>query len=59
MPQPLELKKTLNLLKTDFPMKAGLPQNEPKQLAAWQESRLYDRILAARKGRPLRPPASA
>ena len=53
MPQPLELKKTLNLLKTDFPMKAGLPQNEPKQLAAWQESRLYDRILAARKGRPL------
>ena len=53
MAEPLELKKTLNLPKTDFPMKASLPQNEPKQLAAWQESRLYDRILEARKGKPL------
>jgi isoleucyl-tRNA synthetase len=53
MAEPLELKKTLNLPKTDFPMKAGLPQYEPKQLAAWQESRLYERILAARKGQPL------
>ncbi len=53
MSEPLELKKTLNLPKTDFPMKASLPQNEPKQLAAWQESRLYDRILAARQGLPL------
>jgi isoleucyl-tRNA synthetase len=52
MAEPLELKKTLNLPKTDFPMKAGLPQNEPKQLAAWQESRLYERILEARKGQP-------
>jgi isoleucyl-tRNA synthetase len=53
MAEPLELKKTLNLPKTDFPMKAGLPQNEPKQLAAWQESKLYERILAARAGQPL------
>jgi len=53
MAEPLELKKTLNLPKTDFPMKAGLPQNEPKQLAAWQESKLYERILEARKGQPL------
>ncbi len=53
MAEPLELKKTLNLPKTDFPMKAGLPQNEPKQLAAWQESRLYERILEARMGHPL------
>ncbi len=53
MAEPLELKKTLNLPKTDFPMKAGLPQNEPKQLAAWQESGLYERILEARKGQPL------
>ena len=48
MPEPLELKKTLNLPKTDFPMKASLPLNEPKQLAAWQESHLYERILEAR-----------
>src|SRR5467141_4155495 len=53
MSEPLELKKTLNLPKTDFPMKASLPQNEPKQLAAWQESNLYERILEVRKGKPL------
>ncbi|HVS89862.1 MAG TPA: isoleucine--tRNA ligase [Candidatus Acidoferrum sp.] len=53
MAEPLELKKTLNLPKTDFPMKAGLLQNEPKQLDAWQESHLYERILEARKGKPL------
>ena len=52
MGEPLELKKTLNLPKTDFPMKAGLPQNEPKQLAAWEDSHLYEQILAARKGFP-------
>jgi len=53
MAEPLELKKTLNLPKTDFPMKAGLPQNEPKQLEAWQGSHLYERILEARQGKPL------
>jgi isoleucyl-tRNA synthetase len=53
MLEPLELKKTLNLPKTDFPMKAGLPQNEPKQLVAWDEEKLYERILAAREGKPL------
>jgi isoleucyl-tRNA synthetase len=53
MREPLELKKTLNLPKTDFPMKAGLPQNEPKQLAEWQEVRLYEKILEARRGLPL------
>ncbi|HWY42587.1 MAG TPA: isoleucine--tRNA ligase [Candidatus Sulfotelmatobacter sp.] len=53
MAEPLELKKTLNLPKTDFPMKAGLPLNEPKQLAAWQDANLYEAILSARKGKPL------
>jgi isoleucyl-tRNA synthetase len=53
MAEPLELKKTLNLPKTDFSMKANLPQNEPKQLAAWQEEGLYERILEVRKGKPL------
>jgi isoleucyl-tRNA synthetase len=53
MADPVELKKTLNLPKTDFPMKASLPQNEPKQLVAWQESHLYEHILEARKGKPL------
>ena len=53
MAETLELKKTLNLPKTDFPMKASLPQNEPKQLAAWQELPIYYRILKAREGKPL------
>jgi isoleucyl-tRNA synthetase len=53
MAEPLELKKTLNLPKTDFPMKASLPQNEPRQLAAWQDASLYERILEVRKGKPL------
>src|SRR5260370_8926934 len=53
MAEPLELKKTLNLPKTEFSMKAGLPQNEPKQLEAWHAGNIYERILAARKGKPL------
>ncbi|HET7105514.1 MAG TPA: isoleucine--tRNA ligase [Candidatus Acidoferrum sp.] len=53
MTEPLELKKTLNLPKTDFAMKASLPQNEPKQLEAWQAANLYDQILAARADKPL------
>jgi len=53
MSEPLALKTTLNLPKTDFPMKAGLPQNEPKQLEAWQAANLYQRILDARQGKPL------
>src|SRR5246127_3940025 len=53
MTEPLELKKTLNLPKTDFAMKASLPKNEPKHLAAWQDANLYEAILSARKGKPL------
>ena len=50
---PLEIKSTVNLPKTDFPMKAGLPQNEPKILARWQEMGLYQRIRKERKGSPV------
>jgi isoleucyl-tRNA synthetase len=49
----LDLKKTLNLPRTDFPMKAGLPQNEPKLLARWKQENLYERIRGVRAGRPL------
>ncbi len=48
----VDLKKTLNLLRTDFPMKANLPQMEPTLLAKWEETRLYYRIRDARAGRP-------
>src|SRR6202453_198447 len=49
---PMDLKSTINLPKTGFPMKAGLPQNEPKMLARWEEQRIYDRIREVRKGAP-------
>ncbi|MEO8439208.1 MAG: isoleucine--tRNA ligase [Spartobacteria bacterium] len=41
-------KETLNLPKTDFPMKAGLAAREPEMLRSWQETRLYEQIQAAR-----------
>ena len=47
---PFDLKATINLPKTAFPMKANLPQNEPKMLARWEEMRIYERIREARKG---------
>jgi isoleucyl-tRNA synthetase len=47
-----DLKSTLNLPKTTFPMKANLPQAEPALLAAWEEMRLYHRIQQAREGCP-------
>jgi isoleucyl-tRNA synthetase len=49
---PLELKATINLPKTAFPMKANLPQNEPKTLARWEQMGIYERIREARKGAP-------
>ncbi len=50
---PMDYKATLNLPKTDFPMKANLPQREPELLASWEQERLYEQIQEAGKGRPL------
>jgi isoleucyl-tRNA synthetase len=47
---PLDLKKTINLPKTAFPMKANLPQNEPKMLERWAQMGIYERIRQGRKG---------
>ena len=49
----MDLKNTLNLPRTDFPMKAKLPEREPQQLAAWEAMGIYRRILASRGGAPL------
>ncbi len=43
--------QTLNLPKTDFPMKADLPSREPSILKKWEG--LYEKIKEARKGKPL------
>src|SRR4029079_9687435 len=45
-------KDTLNLPRTDFPMKANLPTREPETLARWTAMDLYGEIRAARKGKP-------
>jgi isoleucyl-tRNA synthetase len=47
-----DLKSTLNLPKTDFPMKANLPQSEPKRLEAWKAEGLYRKVRESRKGAP-------
>jgi isoleucyl-tRNA synthetase len=44
--------ETLFLPRTDFPMRAGLPQKEPEILARWQKLGLYERLRAEAKGRP-------
>ena len=36
-PEKFDLKKTVNLPRTDFAMKAGLPETEPKTLARWED----------------------
>ena len=47
-----ELKATLTLPQTAFPMKANLPQNEPLRLAHWASLGLYDKLRKAAQGRP-------
>src|SRR2546426_3956105 len=53
MQNTLDLKSTLNLPQTSFPMKANLPQNEPKWLAKWTQEDLYGQIRAARRAAPI------
>ncbi|MBX7053593.1 MAG: isoleucine--tRNA ligase [Pyrinomonadaceae bacterium] len=51
MTDGLDLKKTVNLPKTDFSQKANLGQSEPARLKKWTEMDLYGSITEARKGR--------
>src|SRR5678815_2253154 len=46
----MDYKNTLNLPRTDFPMKADLIAREPERLARWQEMNLYQRIQELRAG---------
>ena len=45
--------KTLNLPKTEFPMRAGLPEREPKMLKDWQDNKLYEKLMKHNEGKPL------
>ena len=48
----MEYKNTIITPKTDFPMKAGLPQREPGMLARWEELDLYNAMLEKNKDLP-------
>jgi isoleucyl-tRNA synthetase len=49
----LDLKATVNLPETPFPLKGNLAQNEPVRLQKWEEMDLYERLKEARAGLPL------
>lgn len=51
MTEPLDLKKTVNLPRTDFAQKANLGQSEPARLKKWKDEDLYGKIAEARLGR--------
>jgi isoleucyl-tRNA synthetase len=51
MSEQRDYRPTVFLPKTDFPMKAGLPEKEPGILARWQAERLYEQVRESRKGR--------
>src|SRR5580765_2718251 len=48
----MDYSKTVNLPKTDFPMKAELPKKEPAVLAQWEKEKVYEKALERRKGAP-------
>ena len=49
----MDYKKTLNLPKTDFPMKANLVQKEPEILKEWEKQDIYKVIRDSSRGKPL------
>ncbi len=48
----MDYNKTIHLPKTDFPMRAGLPNREPGMLAAMQEAELYHKLMKKNEGKP-------
>ncbi|MBR1496335.1 MAG: isoleucine--tRNA ligase [Oscillospiraceae bacterium] len=50
---PKDFNNTINLPKTDFPMRAGLPKREPEILARWEREDIYNEMLRKNEGKPL------
>lgn len=48
----MDYSSTLNLPRTDFPMRAGLPQKEPMILESWENLNIYQKFREKRKGSP-------
>ena len=53
LPRTMDYKDTLNLPKTEFPMRANLPAREPERLAMWAKQRVYERMLEQRAAAPM------
>lgn len=49
----MDYNQTLNLPKTDFPMRAGLPKREPEFLARWEANDQYKKLMDHNDGKPL------
>ena len=49
----MDYKDTLNMMKTDFPMRASLPQREPEILKKWYEHDQYKQLMEVNKDKPL------
>ena len=48
----MEYKQTLNMPKSGFPMRAGLPMREPEMLKNWEAMDLYNEMLKKNEGKP-------
>ena len=51
MTEKRDYRDTVFLPKTEFPMKAGLPQKEPGIAARWEAERLYEQFVTTVRGR--------
>ena len=49
----MDYNKTINLPKTGFPMRAGLPKREPEMLKRWETEDIYHELLKKNEGKPL------
>ncbi len=50
--QQQDYNQTLNLPKTEFPMRAGLPQREPLFLEKWDTEKTYEALMKKNEGKP-------
>ncbi len=48
----VDYNSTVNLPKTDFPMRAGLPKREPEMLKTWYDMDLYHKMVERNEGKP-------
>ena len=55
----MEYKQTLNMNKSGFPMRGGLPMREPDMLKHWQELDLYNELLKKNEASPALPCTTA